>query len=84
MIYKLSLDNVGVTQNFLVDNENHCFHPDSQTYKQLMVAYNDNFDHDIDAKQLIDNDQATYMNILDYQGTMIIDKRIQQYENGIS
>ena len=73
MIYKLSLDNVGITRKFIVDNEKHCFHWDSKTYKQL-IAYNDNFDQDINAKQLIDNNQVTYMNTLEYQGTMITDK----------
>ena len=82
MIYKLSLDNVGVTRNFLVDNEKHCLHPHSRTYKQLMTFY-DNFDHDIDERQLIDDNQVTYMNTLEYQGSMITDKRILQYENGI-
>ena len=32
------------------------------------MAYNDNFNQDIDAKQLIDNNQVTYMNTLEYQG----------------
>ena len=82
MIYKLSLNNVGVTRNFLVDNEKLCFRQDSNTYKQLMM-YNENFDCEIDEKESMDNNQITYMNSLHYQGKSITNKRIKQYENGL-
>ena len=48
-----------------------------------LIGYNENFDPEIGTNEMLDNNDVTYINTKDYQGTMITNKRIYQYENGI-
>ena len=82
MIYKLSLKNIGVTRHHMVDNKDECLRQGSKTYEVLM-AYNQLFDKDIDIIQAVNNNEVTYMNTYNSLGDAITTKRIRLYENAI-